>query len=73
MRNESGAPVLCSAAEEEVSPSEQEEREEEDREVTRASGEVCARGESTARSASIRKFLDFSMRAGVGGLTFLLR
>lgn len=35
--------------------------EEEDREVTSASGEVCALGVSTAKSASMRKFLDFSI------------
>lgn len=35
--------------------------EEEDREVTSASGEVCTLGVSTAKSASMRKFLDFSI------------
>lgn len=40
---------------------EEEEAEEEDREVTNASGEVCALGVSTAKSASMRKFLDFSI------------
>lgn len=35
--------------------------EEEDREVTSASGAVCTLGVSTARSASMRKFLDFSI------------
>lgn len=40
---------------------EEAEEAEEDREVTRASGEVCALGVSAARSASMRKFLDFSM------------
>lgn len=38
-----------------------DEIEEEDKEVTRASGEVCTLGGSTARSASMRKFLDFSI------------
>lgn len=38
-----------------------EEEEEEDREVTSASGEVCTLGVSTAKSASMRKFLDFSI------------
>lgn len=37
--------------------------EEEDREVTSASGEVCTLGVSTAKSASMRKFLDFSIGA----------
>lgn len=37
------------------------EEEEEDREVTSASGEVCTLGVSTAKSASMRKFLDFSI------------
>lgn len=37
------------------------EEAEEDREVTSASGEVCTLGVSTARSASMRKFLDFSI------------
>lgn len=36
---------------------------EEDREVTSASGEVCTLGVSTAKSASMRKFLDFSIWA----------
>lgn len=35
--------------------------EEEDREVTSASGAVCTLGVSTAKSASMRKFLDFSI------------
>lgn len=35
--------------------------EEEDREVTSASGDVCTLGVSTAKSASMRKFLDFSI------------
>lgn len=35
--------------------------EEEDREVTSASGEVCTLGVSTAKRASMRKFLDFSI------------
>lgn len=34
---------------------------EEDREVTSASGAVCTFGVSTANSASMRKFLDFSI------------
>lgn len=40
---------------------EAEEAEEEDREVTSASGAVCTFGVSTASSASMRKFLDFSI------------
>lgn len=40
---------------------------EEDREVTSASGEVCALGVSTAKSASMRKFLDFSIFWGAPG------
>ena len=40
-----------------------EEDEEEDKEVTSASGEVCTLGVSTAKSASMRKFLDFSIGA----------
>ena len=40
-----------------------EEGMEEDREVTSASGEVCTLGVSTANSASMRKFLDFSIWA----------
>ena len=35
--------------------------EEDDREVTSASGDVCTLGVSTAKSASMRKFLDFSI------------
>lgn len=35
--------------------------EEEDRVVTSASGAVCTLGVSTAKSASMRKFLDFSI------------
>lgn len=35
--------------------------EEVDREVTSASGDVCTLGVSTAKSASMRKFLDFSI------------
>lgn len=38
-----------------------EEEDEEDREVTSASGAVCTFGESTASSASMRKFFDFSI------------
>lgn len=38
-----------------------DEMEEDDREVTSASGDVCTFGGSTARSASMRKFLDFSI------------
>ena len=38
-----------------------EDMEEDDKEVTRARGDVCTLGGSTARSASIRKFLDFSI------------
>ncbi|KAJ8419135.1 hypothetical protein AAFF_G00006340 [Aldrovandia affinis] len=38
-----------------------DESEEEDKEVTSAKGEVCTFGGSTARSASMRKFLDFSI------------
>lgn len=38
-----------------------EEEDEEDREVTSASGAVCTLGVSTASSASMRKFLDFSI------------
>lgn len=41
--------------------SEEDDMEEVGREVTSASGEVCTFGGSTARSASIRKFLDFSI------------
>lgn len=37
------------------------EEEDEDREVTSASGDVCIFGVSTAKIASMRKFLDFSM------------
>lgn len=47
----SGAPTLTDDGMEE----------EDDREVTSASGEVCALGVSTAKSASMRKFLDFSI------------
>lgn len=44
----------------------EEMEEEEDREVTSASGAVCTLGVSTAKSASMRKFLDFSiLEAGV--------
>lgn len=35
--------------------------EDEDREVTSARGDVCTLGVSTAKSASMRKFLDFSI------------
>lgn len=45
----------------EVSSPPDDGMEEEDREVTSASGEVCALGVSTAKSASMRKFLDFSI------------
>lgn len=50
--------VLSSAA---MLPDDGMEEEEEDREVTSASGEVCTLGVSTAKSASMRKFLDFSI------------
>lgn len=39
----------------------EEDEAEEDREVTSASGAVCTLGVSTASSASMRKFLDFSI------------
>lgn len=39
------------------------EEEDEDREVTSASGDVCIFGVSTAKIASMRKFLDFSMES----------
>lgn len=45
----------------EEAEAEEEEEEEEDREVTSASGAVCTFGVSTASSASMRKFLDFSI------------
>lgn len=43
----------------------EDEEEEEDSEVTSASGEVCTLGVSTAKSASMRKFLDFSIGSPV--------
>lgn len=38
-----------------------DESEDEDSEVTNANGDVCTFGGSTAKSASMRKFLDFSI------------
>lgn len=57
-RKESALVVSSAAA---TLPDDGMEEEEEDREVTSASGEVCALGVSTAKSASMRKFLDFSI------------
>lgn len=61
-RKDSAAAVSSGAAPLPDGGMEDEEAEEEDdREVTSANGEVCALGVSTARSASMRKFLDFSI------------